>query len=97
MDQQNLMSHYHQWVWALVALAVGLLSGYFYGSEAGLRRGRDEGILQGIAQEKAVAATKRKEAAEKAAAAVNPFEQTSNPFEKSPVNPYKDVKVNPFK
>jgi uncharacterized protein HemX len=73
------------WVWGLVALAVGLGGGYWYGQQAG------------VALEKARQEAATRQAEEKAAKEANPFlETTANPFEKNPANPYENVKVNPF-
>ena len=77
---------YIQWVLVAVALVVGLVGGYFYGNS------------KGVAKEKSTQEAAAKKGAEDAAAAVNPFSQTTaNPFEKSPVNPYENVNINPFK
>ena len=81
------------WPGLIVAVAIGLGAGYYYGNSTGLA----EGIKRGGLEEKAAEAARKKEAEKKAAAAANPFEQTSvNPFEKSPANPFEKVKVNPF-
>lgn len=75
---------------ALVCLIIGVLGGYFYGDS--------QGVKKGVAQEKAAIAAEQKKAADAAAQAASPFGGTSvNPFSApAPVNPYKDVKVNPF-
>lgn len=78
-----------KWVVVAAALVVGGGIGYYYGNV--------KGVAEGIAQEKAAIEARRKEAEQKAAQAVNPFNQGANPFEKVQTNPFEDVKVNPFK
>ena len=59
--------------------------------------GYNKGVAKGVAQEKATEETRKQSAEQEALKAVNPFEQTANPFEKSPVNPFENVKINPYK
>lgn len=82
-----------KWVLVAVALVVGLIGGYYFGSG----QAYEKGMNAGVAQEKAAQEAKVKDAEKEAVKAVNPFEQTTtNPFEKSSTNPFENVKVNPF-
>ncbi len=73
---------------AVAALGIGLAGGYMYGNS--------KGVEKGIAQEKKAQEEARQKALEDAAKALNPFSQTeSNPL--SPVNPFENINVNPFK
>lgn len=55
--------------------------------------GAGGGYYAGISYEKA-AAEKRAEAA--ITESINPFGETANLFEETSVNPYENVKINPF-
>jgi len=85
-----------KWAEIIVGLALGLLLGYSYGSSFSFNDGIELGIKQGVLEEKTAAIARRKEAEREAAKAINPFQGTANPFEKSPVNPYDNIKINPF-
>lgn len=78
------------WTWAIVALVVGLVGGYWFGDSSGYRRAQaDVKKLQEEAANKA---------AGDAAKAANPF-QAVNPLEGVEANPFEKTKnlLNPFK
>lgn len=81
-------------VLALVAvLAVGLLGGYFYGSD----RSYDKGYASAEADAKKLQEVAAAKAAEEAAKAANPF-ASANPLESIEANPFEKTKkvLNPF-
>lgn len=66
----------------LIAVAVGLGAGYWYGNLTGYNRGVES-------QQKVVA--------NNAARTINPFSNTdTNPFDETTANPYSNIKTNPF-
>ncbi len=67
----------------VVLLLIGLQVGYYLGYSSG------------VAKEKAAEVAKQKEAEQAALKAINPFEKT-NLFSKTTVNPFDNVKTNPF-
>jgi len=76
-------------VWVLVALAVGLVGGYWFGHQVGYSRAE--------ADVKLVQEAVAKKATDNAAKAANPF-QAVNPLEGVNANPFQKAKniLNPF-
>ncbi|MBI5140290.1 MAG: hypothetical protein HZA94_02485 [Candidatus Vogelbacteria bacterium] len=77
----------------IVALVLGLLGGYFYGSRVGYTTGYKQAEIDA----KKVAEEAAKKAVEAAAKAANPF-QSVNPLEGVESNPFEKAKkvLNPF-
>lgn len=76
--------------WVVLALVIGLASGYYVGNSRGFKQA--EGNLKKIQEEAAA------KAANEAAKAANPF-QAVNPLEGVQSNPFEKTKsiLNPFK
>lgn len=74
-----------------VALAIGLLGGYYYGNSAGKTSGMAEGITAGRQQ----VLDEQKKAQEEELAKIV---EEANPFKdvEEAANPFKDVYKNPF-
>ena len=77
-------------VWVLVALAAGLVGGYWFGDSSGYDRAQAD--IKKVQEEAA------KKASEDAAKTANPF-QAVNPLSGVEANPFEKVKslLNPFK
>jgi len=81
----------------LVALAIGLGAGYYYGNTVGVKSGVEVGKASLLAEQKKVADEATKVAQDKILEQVNPFSDTKvNPFEGGYTNPFEGATANPF-
>ncbi|PIR57815.1 MAG: hypothetical protein COU71_01965 [Parcubacteria group bacterium CG10_big_fil_rev_8_21_14_0_10_38_31] len=81
----------------LIALAIGLGAGYYYGNTTGVKSGVEVGKADLLAEQKKVAEDEAKATQDKILEQVNPFSDTNvNPFESEYVNPFEGTTVNPF-
>lgn len=77
---------------AVVALAIGLSAGYFYGDQIGFNKGKEAGI----AQEKKAQEDLLKKAS---GGTINPADYIpeTNPLKDAKTNPFEGIYKNPFK
>jgi hypothetical protein len=84
----------------VVFLAVGLLSGYYYGQRSGFDAGKEQGKADLLKEQEDTRKAEAQKAQEDLQNAVNPFQEEEtvvNPFEEEDyVNPFEGGGVNPF-
>lgn len=81
----------------LVALAIGLGAGYYYGNTVGVKSGVEVGRADLLAEQKKADEEVAKAAQDKILEQVNPFSDSKvNPFEGGYTNPFGGATTNPF-
>lgn len=80
-----------------VLMVTGVSASYLYGYEKGNFNGYENGYYTAIEKAAEMQEEAQKQAAIEAAREVNPFEDSANLFEKSPINPFDDIETNPYK
>jgi len=85
------------WLFAALALVVGLGLGYWFGGSRAYTSGYDQGYQKAVGDAQATQQAAGARAAQEAAAAANPF-QAANPLEGVTANPFERAKqiLNPF-
>lgn len=83
---------------AIIALVIGLVAGYFYGSTTGYKKGDVDGYKRAEADVKKLQDAAAKKATDEAVKAANPFQATNNPLKGVESNPFEKAKkvLNPF-
>lgn len=80
----------------LIALAIGLGVGYYYGNTTGVKSGVEIGKADLLAEQEKAAEEAVKATQDEILEQINPFGDAVNPFEGGYTNPFGGATVNPF-